>query len=181
MMNLAMRRKPIIITLVALGVVGVLGVGLFFLASSSSQITPPSVSFLGYTNDLSGSRRAVFVITNRTGQTFDMVLPVLAGVAIRDSSSGVYIFRETSSRSRLVGSQEAITVWVMRLSKDMDARLRREFEPANSNSQHWSASFTFLLARPPLGFRIRRWWHDLGVSSSDIRWPSVTVTIDLPE
>jgi len=66
-----MRKKPVIVTLVALGA---LGVGIAIVATSSPRITQPSVSFVGYTNDASGGRRGLFAITNRATQTLNMLL-----------------------------------------------------------------------------------------------------------
>src|ERR1041385_7216721 len=106
-----MSKRPIIITLVAVAMMGVLGVGLFILASSSSHVTPPSVSFIGYTNDIADSRRALFVVTNRASQTLHGLMPMYSGVEGGDSTRVA-----SSLPTKRIASEEAIRVWMFRPS-----------------------------------------------------------------
>jgi hypothetical protein len=156
-----MRKKHIIVGLAVL--CGVLAVAICWIASSRTNMVTPAVAFIGYTNSSAGIAQAIFVITNRAADTFDLLTDFMVGTGqpVMHTPSKTPL---TASTMRLAPGA-VVTVTIAR--------------PAQTGA--WKASFAFLPTRPPPLYRLKRALHRAGVRGLDMALPTFSASSDLIE
>jgi hypothetical protein len=150
-----MRKKATILKLVVLGG---LAIGLVVFAFSSPRITTPLVTFVGYTNDASGSRRAVFTITNQGAQALDLLMSTNMSIEAKHPLSPVNTRGVVNAALEPLNAGDVLTVSI---------------GMPNTTVSSLRVSFSFLPARPPLMYRVKTWLHRAGLRSMDMTLPTL--------
>lgn len=150
-----MRKKATILTLVVLAA---LAIGLVVFALSSPRTTTPLVTFIGYTNDASGSKRAVLTITNRGAEALDLLMSTNMSIEAKHRLSSVNARGVVNAALEPLNAGDALTVSIG-LPDTTISSLR--------------VSFSFQPARPPLIYRVKMWLHRAGLRSIDMSLPTV--------